>query len=52
MLIAARHKTSDNLITMLKLFQWCETNQVKLQKFVILQLNEIPTSLGENANAK
>ena len=44
---AARQKTADNVLDMLKLIQLCKTNQIKLPKIVIFDPTEVPTTPGE-----
>ena len=43
----ARQKIADNVLDMLKLIQLCETNRIKLPKFVIFDPTEVPTVPGE-----
>ena len=43
----ARQKIADNVLDMLKLIQLCETNRIKLPKFVIFDPTEVPTTPGE-----
>ena len=43
----ARQNIADNVLDMLKLIQLCETNWIKLPKFVIFDTTEVPTTPGE-----
>ena len=40
----ARQNTADNVLDMLKPIQLCETNWIKLPKFVIFDPTEVPTT--------
>jgi len=43
----ARLKIATKVLDMLKLIQLCETNRIKLAKFVIFDPTEVPTTPGE-----